>query len=209
MTEERKIRLRIVSEADAPRLLEIYRPYVEQTAVTFEYTVPDPAEFASRIRRTLEQYPYLAAEREGRMVGYAYAGRLHPRAAYDWSAESSIYVAWEARRDGVGRQLYQALEEILKAQNVRNLYACIASPREENDPYLTMDSQRFHARLGYRKVGEFSQCAYKFGRWYDMVWMGKELGPHEERQPDFRPFPEIRKETGRCLHLEQTGGAKI
>ena len=186
------ITLRIASPADAEALLELYAPYVRETAITFEYEVPSPEEFQSRIRRTLEKYPYLIAERECRCVGYAYAGAFHARAAYDWAVETSVYVERGLRRQGVGRRLYTALEEVLTLQNILNLNACIAYPAEE-DPYLTRDSTDFHQRLGYQLVGRFHQCGYKFGRWYDMIWMEKMLGAHRSPQPPVRPFPEIRE----------------
>ena len=186
------ITLRIASPADAEALLELYAPYVRETAITFEYEVPSPEEFQSRIRRTLEKYPYLIAEREGRCVGYAYAGAFHARAAYDWAVETSVYVERGLRRQGVGRRLYTALEEVLTLQNILNLNACIAYPAGE-DPYLTRDSAEFHQHLGFRQVGRFHQCGYKFGRWYDMIWMEKLLGPHSSPQPPVRPFPEIRE----------------
>ena len=186
------ITLLIASSADAEALLELYAPYVRETAITFEYEVPSPEEFQSRIRRTLEKYPYLIAEREGRCVGYAYAGAFHARAAYDWAVETSVYVERRLRRQGVGRRLYTALEEVLTLQNILNLNACIAYPAGE-DPYLTRDSADFHQRLGFRQVGRFHQCGYKFGRWYDMIWMEKLLGPHSSPQPPVRPFPEIRE----------------
>ena len=159
-----------MAQADAEALLRIYAPYVRETAITFEYEVPSPEEFQSRIRRTLEKYPYLIAEREGHCVGYAYAGAFHARAAYDWAVETSVYVERGLRRQGVGQRLYTALEEILTLQNILNLNACIAYPAEE-DPYLTRDSADFHQRLSYQLVGRFHQCGYKFGRWYDMIWM--------------------------------------
>ena len=186
------ITLRIASPADAEALLQIYAPYVRETAITFEYEVPSPEEFQSRIRRTLEKYPYLIAEWDGRCVGYAYAGAFHARAAYDWAVETSVYVERGLRRQGVGRRLYTALEEVLTLQNILNLNACIAYPAGE-DPYLTRDSADFHQRLGFRQVGRFHQCGYKFGRWYDMIWMEKMLGAHRSPQPPVRPFPEIRE----------------
>ena len=193
------ITLRIASPADAEALLQIYAPYVRETAITFEYEVPSPGEFQSRIRRTLEKYPYLIAERECRCVGYAYAGAFHARAAYDWAVETSVYVERGLRRQGVGRRLYTALEEVLTLQNILNLNACIAYPAEA-DSYLTRDSAEFHQRLGYQLAGRFHQCGYKFGRWYDMIWMEKLLGPHSSPQPPVRPFPEIREAADALLN---------
>ena len=184
--------IRVAGPEDAPALLEIYTYYVRHTAITFEYDVPSPEEFTARVRSTLQKYPYLAAVENGVIVGYAYAGSFHARAAYDWAAETSVYVARGLRRQGVGRRLYTALEEILTLQNILNLNACIAYPAEE-DPYLTRDSTDFHQRLGYQLVGRFHQCGYKFGRWYDMIWMEKMLGAHRSPQPPVRPFPEIRE----------------
>ena len=178
---------------DAAALLAIYAPYVTDTAITFEYDVPGEAEFAERIRRTLERYPYLVAERGGACVGYAYAGAFKERAAYAWGVETSIYVRRTERRTGVGGKLYAALEEILRMQNVLNLNACIAVPAQP-DRYLTRDSIAFHERCGYRFVGEFYDCGYKFGRWYNMAWMEKHIGAHTAQAAPVKPFAQVRGE---------------
>lgn len=180
--------IRPAAVSDAPALLAIYAPYVLETAVSFEYEAPSPKAFEARIRETLRKYPYLVAEAAGRPVGYAYAGPFHQRAAYDWAVETSIYVAMDQRRLGAGRRLHTALEAALAQMGILNLNACIACPPHAGDPYLTRDSLVFHARLGYRRVGRFRQCGYKFNRWYDMVWMEKHLGPHRASQPPVRPF---------------------
>ena len=126
---------------------------------------------------------------------YAYANAFHPRAAYGWAAETSIYVRRDMKRMGLGRTLYDALETALKAQGVLNLNACIACP-DVDDEYLTRNSISFHAHLGYSMVGEFHNCGYKFGRWYDMVWMEKMLGEHVDDQPPVKSFSEVRDELG-------------
>lgn len=185
------ISLRIASPADAPALAEIYAPYVEQTAVSFEYDAPTPDEFARRIERTLEKYPYLVAERAGVPVGYAYAVAFHSRAAYGWAVETSIYVRRDERRSGVGRALYTVLERVLRWQGILNLNACVAWPEVE-DEYLTYDSVRFHERMGFAKVGEFHSCGYKFGRWYGMVWLEKLIGAHEGVPEPVTPFAQLR-----------------
>lgn len=184
------IQIRPAVPADAPALLAIYAPYVAQTAITFEYDIPTETEFACRIADTLKKYPYLVAEQDGVPVGYAYAGKFHDRAAYDWSVETSIYVGMEYRRMAVGRKLYEELEQILKQQGILNVNACIAYPRQE-DEHLTMDSVHFHERLGYRMVGCFHDSGYKFGRWYDMVWMEKMIGEHLSEQPQIIPFSKL------------------
>ena len=174
---------------DAADLLRIYAPYVEHTAITFEYAVPAEEEFRTRIERTLKKYPYLVAERDGRILGYAYAGAFQPRAAYGWCAEMSIYLDRDVRGQGIGRALYEALESALDAMGIVNLYACIAVPDGE-DAYLDRSSEAFHSRLGFETVGEFHSCGYKFKRWYNMIWMEKIIGAHRADQPSVRPFAE-------------------
>jgi len=166
--------IRNASPADAEALLEIYRPYVECTAVSFEYDVPSVDEFAGRIAHTLERYPYLIAEADGKIAGYAYAGVFKGRAAYDHCVETSIYVSSAAQGRGVGRALYEHLEKRLYQQGVRNLCACIAWT-ETPDEYLTHQSPLFHARMGYTRCALFHRCGRKFGREYDMIWMEKLL----------------------------------
>ena len=187
-----KIQIRTASEADADALLEIYKPYVEETAITFEYDVPTVEEFAERIQNTKKKYPYLVALADGKPVGYAYASAFKERAAYDWAVETSIYVRKDQKHLGIGRRLYDALEEILARQGILNVNACIAYPKEE-DAHLTMDSIYFHEKMGYGMVGRFHACGYKFDCWYDMVWMEKMIGEHMGKQPAIIPFPELSK----------------
>ena len=188
---EKAVHIRPAVPEDATALLGIYRPYVEETAITFEYETPTEEEFEARIRKTLARYPYLVAEDGCGIVGYAYAGPFKERAAYDWAVETTVYVDRARKRGGVGRALYEMLETPLAAQGILNLNACIGYPEAE-DAYLTMDSVHFHRHLGYAMVGEFHRCGYKFGRWYDMVWMEKLIGRHEKNQPPVRPFCEIK-----------------
>ena len=186
-----KISIRMAKPADADALLQIYAPYVRHTAITFEYDVPDTDEFAGRITRTLERYPYLVAEKDGMILGYAYASPFKERAAYDWAVETSIYVKQDLRRSGIGRKLHDRLEEILRKQNICSMCACIAYASEE-DAYLSNDSVYFHEKLGYRMVGQFQKCGYKFKRWYDMVWMEKHIGVHESDQKPVIPIGELK-----------------
>ena len=186
-----RVRLRTARVSDAAALLAIYAPYVRETAITFEYDVPDEREFAARIRHVLEKFPYLVAEADGEIVGYAYAGAFHPRAAYQWCAEMSVYVKRDARRMGIGKTLYAAMEEILRMQRITNAEACIAMPNEP-DEHLTLDSVKFHTKMGYRMVGRFTACGYKYEQWYDMVWMEKLIGEHLPVQRPVRPIGEVR-----------------
>jgi phosphinothricin acetyltransferase len=172
--------IRTATANDAEELLTIYAYYVENTAITFEYDVPTLEEFTQRIENTLKKYPYLVAEKDGEILGYAYAGVFKDRAAYDWSAETTIYLKQDAVKGGLGRMLYEALEKELQKIGVLNLYASIAYPIVE-DEYLTTNSADFHAHLGYEKIGEFHKCGYKFGNWYHMIWMEKFIGEHVEK----------------------------
>lgn len=171
------IEIRMATVDDAEQLLEIYSYYVENTAITFEYDVPTLQEFRIRISNTLKKYPYLCILQDGVIKGYAYAGAFVGRAAYDWSVETTVYLAHHAQKCGLGRKIYEALEDALKEMGILNLYACIADPIEE-DEYLTRNSVEFHEHLGFRKVGEFHKCGYKFGRWYNMIWVEKIIGKH-------------------------------
>lgn len=188
--QESEIKIRVATVQDAARLLEIYTPYVTNTSITFEWEVPKLEEFEQRISNTLKKYPYIVAEKDGTPVGYAYASPFKARAAYQWAIETSIYVKKGLTRCGIGRKLLEKLEEILAAQNILNSNACIACPQIE-DEYLTRNSIQFHEKLGYRLVGEFHECGYKFNRWYNMVWMEKIIGEHRQQQPEVIPFCEL------------------
>ena len=171
-------RIRFATPADAVQVRAVYAPYVSDTAITFEYEVPTASEMEGRMAHTLESFPWLVFEAGGKVLGYAYASPFHVRAAYAWSVETSVYVDRACRRAGIGRALMRDLEAILSHMGALNLNACIAYAGRE-DPFLTDDSVRFHERLGFALAAHFHACGYKFGRWYDMVWM--------ERLPACRP----------------------
>ena len=153
--------IRMARESDAAALLEIYRPYIEETSITFETEVPTLEEFAGRIRETLEKFPYLVYEQNGEILGYAYAHTFYARAAYNWTVESSVYVQRDLRRGGVGSALYKRLFELLKAQGIRNVCAVITVP---NEP-----STAFHEKLGFRMGGILPNFGYKLGQWHGVT----------------------------------------
>ena len=159
--------IRFAKPSDARSLLDIYAPYVENTAITFEYEVPTIEDFATRIAKTLEKYPYLVAEEDGVVVGYAYASTYYARAAYDWAVELSVYVSQDARGQGVGSKLYDALEEMLEQMGYIHFLACISLPNEA--------SLALHRKRGYQQVAHFPKIGYKFNRWHDIVWLQKSL----------------------------------
>ncbi len=165
---------------DAKRILEIYDYYVKNTAITFEYNTPSIEEFKERMKRTMSRYPYLVITKDNIIQGYAYANAFVGRAAYDWSCEETVYLDHNAKKNGMGRKIYEVLESKLQKMGILNLYACIGYPKAE-DEYLTTNSADFHAHMGFVKVGEFHNCGYKFGRWYHMIWMEKIIGEHTQK----------------------------
>lgn len=167
--------IRDAALGDAERLAEIYRYYVEKTAVSFEYDAPNAEEFRARMRKKMAKYPYLVAVEDGEVCGYAYAGTFIDRAAYDLSCELTIYLDKDCRGRGIGSALYGELEKRLEQMGMTNLYACIGTADGE-DEYLTDASPRFHERRGFRCVGTFKGCGRKFGRPYNMIWMEKIIG---------------------------------
>lgn len=161
--------IRFATENDLPAMLDIYRPYVEQTTYSFEYDVPSPEIFARRFFDHIQQFPWLVWEEEGAVVGYAYAGAPWERSAYRWCAEVSIYLHGSVRGRGLGRRLYAGLEEILTRQGYRVAYALITT---EN-----LGSLAFHEKLGYTRRAVFENCGYKMGKWLGVIWMEKWLNP--------------------------------
>ena len=184
------ISIRMAAEEDAEEILNIYSYYVTDTAVTFEYSVPSVAEFSQRIRKTLKMYPYIVASDGDNIIGYAYASEFKSRPAYGWAVETTIYLKHECRGRGTGKKLYLTLEDLLKHQNILNLNACIVYTAV-NDVHLDNASANFHSHLRYSKVAHFTKCGYKFGTWYDMIWMEKLIGEHPYMPNPVIPITEI------------------
>lgn len=178
--------IRPVTEEDAPRLLEIYGPYVEHTAVSFDWEVPSTESFKEKIRHITALHPWLVAQKDGQVIGYTYASPFKIQAAYCWSVETSIYIDPKCQHMGVGRVLYEHLEDLLRQQHVVNACACIAYPHPV--------SIAFHQSMGYRECGHFHKSGYKLGQWQDMVWMEKFLMEHEKNPKPFIPYPELSQE---------------
>ena len=175
--------IRLAVPEDAERLLEIYAPYVRETAVTFEYEVPTPEEFSRRVNSTLARYPWLVLEREGKTLGYAYASRYQSRAAYQWGAQGSVYLERGAQGKGLGSALYRCLMELLREQGVRTFYGCVTHPNPA--------SEAFHRKLGFTQAGYFSKAGYKLGKWWDILWLELPLGDRTASPEPFPPFPSL------------------
>lgn len=185
------INIRVANKEDAQALLSIYAYYIKNTAITFEYEVPTVEEFRERICGTLKNYPYLVAEEDGQIAGYVYAGRFRPRAAFQWAAETSVYIDEKYHGKGLGRLFYEKLEDLLRRQNVTNVYAVVAVPMDKEDEYLNRNSELFHEAMGYETVGRYHGCGSKFGRWYSLAVMEKSLLERTCPPAPFIPFSEL------------------
>ncbi len=181
-----EIVIEVVELKDAPRLLEIYAPYVLNTTVSFELSVPSLEEFEDRIATTLKKFPYFTAKIDGEICGYCYVSAFKSRAAYQWSVETSVYVDEKCKGQGIGRKLYEILEVVCRKMNILNMNACISYPNP--------GSISFHEKMGYEKVAHFNQIGYKFDSWIDMIWMEKSLGEHMHNPPEIVPFMDIKDE---------------
>jgi phosphinothricin acetyltransferase len=165
---------------DAAACAAIYQPYVERTAITFETEVPTPAEMASRITRARQSHEWLVLESDGDVIGYAYAHALNPRAAYQWSAQTSIYITADRHRAGGGRRLYAQLLQRLADRGYRRAFAGIAQPNEV--------STLFHRAFEFEHAGVYRRVGWKLGGWHDVVWMQRDLPGVVE---DDRPPPPV------------------
>lgn len=172
--------IRLAQETDAEALCDIFAPYVLEGTVSFDKAAPSPDVFREKIRHILEDYPFFLAETAGRPVGYCYASRFRAQAAYDWAVETSIYLDKVHHGQGIGRVLYEKLEETLTMQHIVSLYACISAAHQQ--------SISFHSRMGYREIARFEAVAHKMGEWLDIVWMEKRLKPLPEKPASFIPF---------------------
>lgn len=174
---------RFAAENDAEKILEIYKPYVENTTITFEYNVPTIEEFRERIRGILKDYPYIVCEYGNEIVGYAYAHRIWSRAAYQWDAELSIYTNEKYAGNGIGKKLYGILLEILKLQNVVNVYGLVTYPNKS--------SEKLHSYFGFKKVAFFENVGFKFGKWIGVTWFEKAINPYFENPESIKRISEI------------------
>ena len=156
-------------------MLDIYGPYISHTAYTFEYDIPSLEEFEARFLGISREFPWLVWEERGEVLGYAYAERTFVRKAYQWVADLAIYLRRDCRRKGIGRKLYEAVEESLRRQGYFVAYGVVTSANEA--------SCAFHEAMGYKKTAEFPRCGWKFGQWYDTIWYEKRLQEGDPERP--------------------------
>lgn len=162
------MRCRLATPADAPRLAEIYAPYVRDTAVTFATTPLTAADFRHKMQGP---YPFLVCEKNGEVIGYAYAAAFREKEAYRWDVELTIYVDSTHHGQGAGRTLMTKLLALLKAQGYLNAYSCITLPNEK--------SIGLHKALGFAEIGRFDNSGYKLGKWRSVTWLHLPLGNFE------------------------------
>lgn len=161
--------IRYATIQDAEAILGIYMPYVINTAITFEYTVPSLEEYTKRIEGIMKEYPFFVSENQGKVIGYAYAHKFRERAAYDWDIETSVYVSEDFQKKGLATLLYERLLEECTNRGYHNAFAGITIPNEK--------SVNFHAKLGFTSIGVFKNAGFKQGAWHSVLFMEKNLIP--------------------------------
>lgn len=172
--------LRVATPDDAEPIAAIYAPFVRDTVISFETTVPDTAEIAQRITATLETHPWLVAEEAGRVIGYAYASQHRSREAYRFSCDVTVYLADGARGRRLGTRLYTELFRLLRAQGFRNAFAGIALPNPA--------SVALHESIGFRRLGIYRDVGFKLGAWHDVGWWQLVLDDTEAAPAEIIPF---------------------
>ena len=165
------VQIRLATHDDGAALAEIYRPVVAATAISFETILPDGNEMTRRIDETLRSYPWLVCDVDGHVAGYAYATRHRVRGAYQWSVDTSVYIAEARRRRHIGRGLYTSLFAILAAQGYFNAFAGIALPNPA--------SVALHEAMGFEPIGIYRRVGYKLDRWHHGGWWKLSLRHHE------------------------------
>ena len=175
--------IRLAKREDLSQILAIYAPYVEETAVSFEYTVPAMEIFEKRFLACTARYPWLVWEENGEVLGYAYGSAPFERAAFSWCAESSIYLRADHRGRGIGKKLQLALEALLQMQGYQLLYALVTTDNPA--------SVAFHEALGFTRLAVFPDCGWKLGNWHGLLWLEKRLNPKGEMGGFPTAFPEI------------------
>lgn len=180
------IAIRAAEPADAAAIAASYAPFVIAGTVSFETEAPDARTIRARMSASNGHYPWLVAtngEEAGGVLGYAYAGRFRDRPAYHWTVETSIYLAGDAQQRGVGRLLYEALIDTLRAQGFVHAIGALALPNEA--------SIKLHEQVGFRRAGVIREAGFKFGRWIDVGFWQCELAEATNPPREVRPFSEV------------------
>lgn len=175
--------IRPATPDDAAAILAIYRPVVQETAISLEWAVPTLMEVQGRISTVLaDGFPWLVAADDGDVIAYAYASRFRSRTAYDWTAEVSVYVSEDRQRRGTGRAIYGRLLRVLGLQGFHSAYGFATAPNP--------GSEKLHRSLGFTEVGRFSRVGYKFDKWHDVICWYKPLRHGSGIPGTIRPLSE-------------------
>lgn len=179
-------KIRLASITDSEEILEIYAPYVQNTAISFEIEVPTIQEFSKRIENICKQYPYLVYMSNNKIVAYAYASKHRERAAYCYNVDVSVYASLEYHGKGIARRLYKCLFAILMEQGYYSAYAGYTVPNEK--------SMKFHEKFGFTYVGTYEKVGYKLEEWYDVTWMGKTITDYTQKPKPLKSMSELPEE---------------
>ena len=185
--------IRLANVDDAEEILAIYAHYIDQS-VTFECILPTLEQFQKRVEDVLQIYPYLVAEKDGKIIGYTYAHRFKERQAYDWSVECSIYLHPLARGMGLGKILYSALMKFLALQNIQMAYACVTMPNAA--------SEALHSSVGFHCVAQMPNAGFKAEAWHDVKWYAKEIGEFPLKPKPVVPLKQTNHELQRQILQE-------
>lgn len=155
-------KISLAKREDVNSMLNIYAPFILNTAVSFESTIPSEIEFWARVKKVLAEAPWLVCKNNNNVIAYAYASEHRSRAAYQWSRELSVYVHKDWSRKGIAMALYHSLIELLKLQGYRNTFIGITLPN--------IASVKFHEKMGYQSVGIYHKVGFKNGQYHDVGW---------------------------------------
>lgn len=164
--------LRLVTSQDSKEILAIYAPYIKETVITFEYDIPSLEEFTNRVVTISKNMPYIVATNNNEIIGYGYASLYRERRAYAWAVELSIYVDNTKKQRGVGTKIYDAILGLLKELGYCRVYSCVTYP---NPPSIA-----FHTKYGFQEIGVFHKAGYKFGKWFDILWLELDIDPKDK-----------------------------
>lgn len=177
--------IQVATPNEIPEVLQIYAPYILHTTITFEYEVPNHQAFAQRYHAIANQFPFLVCKINDKVAGYAYAAKAFSRAAYQWDADLSVYVAEDYWHRGIASALYRCLEQLLCLQGYCLLYALVTKENE--------NSLAFHKHMGFVQTATLPKTGFKFGRWHDLVWLQKQINCQSAEPTVPIPFHQLQK----------------
>jgi len=192
------VELRKASTQDAEQLLEIYGPYITDTAYTFETELPSVEEFQGRMNKYMARYPWIVAVEGEQIKGYVYASLHRDREAYQWTCECSVYLREEWKGKGLGKLLYDGLFELLKMQGFRNVYAGITKPNDA--------SERMHQKCGFEEFAVYENVGMKFDVWHHVGWWKLRLNEYDPSPPPPTDFPRLEQQAVKTI-LDRTAAA--